>query len=62
MQGYCSGAALNNPDVVTSDDNPADGIGANWYIGPGPCAGVLYAFGYPPTGMIESQQIPLVVR
>lgn len=62
MVGACNGAALGNPNVVTSDLNTADGTSATWFVGLEPCAGVLYAFGYPPTGLIESQQRPFVIR
>lgn len=50
-----------NPNVIGTDQNPADGTMITWYVGSGPCAGVLYAFGYGGNTMIESRQHALVV-
>lgn len=49
------------PNVIGTDRNMADGNMITWYIGPGPCAGILYAFGYTDSTMVESRQHALVV-
>ncbi len=48
-------------NVIGVDQNMADGNMITWYVGPGPCAGVLYAFGYVGETMVESRQHGLVI-
>jgi hypothetical protein len=50
-----------NANVIGVDQNIADGNMITWYVGQGPCAGVLYAFGYTGETMVESRQHALVV-
>lgn len=50
-----------NANVIGVDQNIADGNMITWYVGPGPCAGVLYAFGYNGETLVESRQSALVV-
>ncbi len=50
-----------NPNVIGVDNNIADGNMITWYVGAGPCTGVLYAFGYTGDTMVESRQHALVI-
>lgn len=50
-----------NPNVIGTDRDPSDGVSITWYIGDGPCAGLLYAFAYGDIGSFESRQQALVV-
>lgn len=50
-----------NANVIGVDQNIADGNLVTWYIGAGPCAGTLYAFGYNAETLVESRQHALVV-
>jgi hypothetical protein len=49
------------PNVIGTDSNMADGNMVTWYVGSGPCAGILYAFGYTDNTMVESRQHALVI-
>lgn len=50
-----------NANVIGVDQNMADGNMITWYTGPGPCTGILYAFGYTGETLVESRQHALVI-
>jgi len=56
------GGTPGNPNVITSDNNPADGSTATWAVPMGNYAGSIYAFVYGPNGMIETDSIAVTVQ